>query len=124
MFVDRDDVRLEMQFAPSDTVDAVVRRLLQQWPAARGLEVVTDPARIRLVCMGLGVLPFNKSLAGAPARAARALPPCHAASRHALGAGCSIPVFDVPTPVHVSILPAEVAAKRPPPTSGSCCVLQ
>lgn len=124
MFVDRDDVRLEMQFAPSDTVDAVVRRLLQQWPAVRGLEVVTDPARIRLVCMGLGVLPFNKSLAGASARTARAAPDLTRRIAPCLGAGCSIPVFDVPTPVHVSILPADVAAKRPPPTSGSCCVVQ
>jgi hypothetical protein len=83
IFANRDGINVQIECAQSDTVDTVKASLISLWPK----EIHDTPPkseRIRLVCMGKGVLsPGNLTLQQ-----------------------CDIPVFLThPTPVNVAVKP-------------------
>mmetsp|Transcript_22683 Transcript_22683/g.27821 ORF Transcript_22683/g.27821 Transcript_22683/m.27821 type:complete len:144 (-) Transcript_22683:136-567(-) len=115
IFANRDGVNVEVEYAPTDTIDTVKTLLQESWPK----EINDTPPksdRIRLICMGKGVLsPGSMSLEQ-----------------------CELPVFLThPTPVNVSVRPimmdqkdsrkssntvsGQTAANPSSNSSGECC---
>mmetsp|Transcript_15540 Transcript_15540/g.18436 ORF Transcript_15540/g.18436 Transcript_15540/m.18436 type:complete len:173 (+) Transcript_15540:149-667(+) len=119
LFANRDGLHVRIQCDAKDTVSTVKASLLSMWPEE--LENCSEGARIRLICMGKGILqPDGITLEQ-----------------------CDIPVFKThATPVNVSIKPSNVSeygnltSKSPSltpgnrsnsanaSTDGCCCVVQ
>lgn len=86
IFANNDGVHVEMECSPSHSVESVSKALIEHWPNNLGTEA-PENSRIRLICMGKGVL-------GPP---------------EATLEECEVPVFSThPTPVNVSIKPIIV----------------
>lgn len=87
VFANRDGVNVVFNFDPSYTVGEVKGMLLSMWPDELG-DVPENGDRIRLICMGKGILmPDSRSLSD-----------------------CDIPIFKThPTPVNISVKPKATA---------------
>mmetsp|Transcript_1459 Transcript_1459/g.2319 ORF Transcript_1459/g.2319 Transcript_1459/m.2319 type:complete len:178 (+) Transcript_1459:337-870(+) len=88
VFANRDGVNVVFNFEPSYTVGEVKGMLLSMWPDELG-DVPENGDRIRLICMGKGILmPDSRALSD-----------------------CDVPTFKThPTPVNVSVKPKVVAS--------------
>lgn len=90
IFANRDGLNVEIECSPSDTIEAITKSLQSKWP--EGIEEeVPSIDRIRLICMGKGVLgPLSNTVEE-----------------------CEVPVFLThPTPVNVSVKPIIVNQKK------------
>jgi hypothetical protein len=103
LFANRDGLVVEVGCELQTPVVEVKAALLAQWPTAAG--ETPDVGRIRLICMGLGILADGKTLEQ-----------------------CRVPLFPThPTPINVSVREtyerasrrATAAAARGPPPRGS-----
>lgn len=90
IFANKDGVHVEIECSPSDTIEFITKSLQSKWP--EGIEDETPSLdRIRLICMGKGVL-------GPPSSTVEE---------------CEVPVFLThPTPVNVSVKPIIVNQKK------------
>lgn len=95
IFANRDGVNVVLECKPSDTVGEVKGVLLSMWPQA--MPVCSGGDKIRLICMGKGMLsPDTKTLSAA-----------------------DVPVFKThPTPVNVAVRPenVDIGGKKGNPT--------
>mmetsp|Transcript_1657 Transcript_1657/g.2462 ORF Transcript_1657/g.2462 Transcript_1657/m.2462 type:complete len:137 (-) Transcript_1657:114-524(-) len=113
IFANRDGIHAEIECSPSDNIETVTKALQSKWPSEIN-ETAPDCDRIRLICMGKGVLgPSRKTLEE-----------------------CEVPVFLThPTPVNVSVKPITANQSKissidrindryidPPPTE-CCCTM-
>jgi len=90
IFANRDGVHVEIECLPSDTIETITKSLQSKWP--EGIEDETPSLdRIRLICMGKGVLG----------------PPTSTVEE------CEVPIFLThPTPVNVSVKPIITNQKK------------
>lgn len=90
IFANRDGVHVEIECSPSDTIESITKSLQSKWP--EGIEDETPSLdRIRLICMGKGVLG----------------PPTSTVEE------CEVPVFLThPTPINVSVKPIIANQKK------------
>mmetsp|Transcript_11232 Transcript_11232/g.19090 ORF Transcript_11232/g.19090 Transcript_11232/m.19090 type:complete len:182 (+) Transcript_11232:209-754(+) len=93
IFANRDGLAVTLECKPADTVGEVKGALLSVWPDE--LPSCSGGDRLRLVCMGKGMLmPDSRSLED-----------------------CQVPVFKThPTPVNVSVKPEPTAAEADQPS--------
>jgi len=90
IFANRDGIHVEIECSPSDTVDMVKNMLIAEWPAEID-EVPPKAERIRLICMGKGILGPDRGTIEQ----------------------CDLPVFLThPTPVNVSVKPVMADHKE------------
>jgi len=91
LFANRDGVHVEIECSPSDTIENVTKSLQSNWPEEIDNGVPPSLDRIRLICMGRGILgPANGSLEEN-----------------------ELPVFLThPTPVNVSVKPILMHQKK------------
>ncbi|KAJ1452409.1 hypothetical protein M885DRAFT_526911 [Pelagophyceae sp. CCMP2097] len=88
LFANRDGLVVEVGCELQTPVEQVKAALLLQWPAGAG--PTPDVGRIRLICMGLGILTDGKTLEQ-----------------------CRVPLFPThPTPINVSV--RETPDVKPP----------
>lgn len=89
-FVLRDGIHVEQEFSPSDTVETVIKALQTKWPADLDASAPSYD-RIRLICMGKGILgPASSTLEEV-----------------------EVPVFLThPTPINVSVKPVQLTSKQ------------
>eukprot|EP00979_Chaetoceros_neogracilis_P008367 scaffold1862_cov268-Chaetoceros_neogracile.AAC.32 len=97
LFANRDGIHVEIECSPSDTIENITKTLQSKWPEEIDGDVPSLD-RIRLICMGRGILgPANGSLEDN-----------------------EVPVFLThPTPVNVSVKPILVNHKKSYPKSGN-----
>lgn len=90
LFANRDGLHVEIECSPSDTVMTMKTMLISSWPKAID-ETPPKPERIRLICMGKGILgPDNACIEQ-----------------------CDLPVFLThPTPINVSVKPVLAADNK------------
>lgn len=85
LFASHDDVKVVLAFPLDTKVSELKQTLLKDWPAA---VQPAEEGQIRLICMGMGILPNNKTLTE-----------------------CKVPVFEAhPTPINVAIRPKTAVA--------------
>lgn len=90
IFANRDGINVEIECSPSDSVDMVKKSLIAEWPVEIN-EVPPKSDRIRLICMGKGILGPDQATIEQ----------------------CDLPVFLThPTPVNVSVKPVIVDNKE------------
>mmetsp|Transcript_21309 Transcript_21309/g.31990 ORF Transcript_21309/g.31990 Transcript_21309/m.31990 type:complete len:143 (-) Transcript_21309:307-735(-) len=90
IFANRDGITVEIECSLSDSVDMVKNLLIAEWPTEID-EVPPKADRIRLICMGKGILGPDQATIEQ----------------------CDLPVFLThPTPVNVSVKPVVVDHKE------------
>lgn len=90
IFANRDGLTVEIEFSQSDTVEMMKKALISEWPSELD-DVAPKIERIRLICMGKGILgPDNACIEQ-----------------------CDLPVFLThPTPINVSVKPVMADHKE------------